>query len=436
MAQRQAFLKSLTEAELQALDHDWKFWARPDQWPPAGFWRIWLAICGRGWGKTRVGAEWCHMRAKELPKSRTAIIAANMDDAIDVCIKGDSGILATAKPWFRPIFENDTVIWPNGSIAELYSAEVPGSLRGPQFHSAWCDELAKWRRLKDTWDMLRLALRLGQDPRTLITTTPTPAQVIRDLVADKRTARDGTPLVHVTRRSTYENAANLADDFLAELKAKYEGTRLGRQELHGEILVDKPGALWTLSKIEALRPTAERPAPTKYERVVVAIDPPVTSGENADECGIVVAAKGADGHAYVLEDASEQGLSPKQWAEKALACYYSHGASVMTAEVNNGGELVEQVVRSIDASVNYRAVRAHSNQGKAARAEPISALYEQGRVHHVGSFKALEDQMCDFTADFDKKRAGYSPDRVDALVWALTELMLGGRPGVPNIRRL
>jgi len=426
-SQQQAFLDSLSEDELAHLENDWRFWARDDQLPPPGLWRIWLALAGRGWGKTRVGAEWCHERAQASP-CRIAIVAANKEDAEKVCVMGDSGIIATGKPWFRPTFapskNGGTVSWPNGSVAELYSGDNPQSLRGPQFHAAWCDELLKWRRMQAAWDMLRFGLRLGNDPRTVITSTPTPAKLLKELLSDKRQASDGSPIVRITRGNTYANAANLADDFLAELRAKYEGTRLGRQELHAEILEDKPGALWTLRRIEENR----RPEPAEFSRVVVAIDPPLTSGEDADECGIVCAGLGRDGHGYVLADASERGLSPKQWAEKALALYVDHKADIIIAEANNGGEMITQVITNLAPNIKVRLV--YASRGKVTRAEPVSNLDEQGRVHHVGVFKQLEDQMCDFTTDFDRKT--YSPDRVDARVWAITDLMLTTR--VSNAR--
>ena len=433
---RQAFLQSLDAAELEALEHDWHFWARDPQLAPPGLWRIWLVNAGRGFGKTRIGAEWCHEYAMAGGPVRIAIVAATKEDAEKVCVAGDSGIIATQKPWapveFKVSKNGGMISWPNGSVAELYSGENPQSLRGPQFHAAWCDELAKWRRMQATWDMLRMGLRLGQDPRTVITTTPTPNKLIKELIADKRLARDGTPWVRVTRGSTFDNAANLADDFLAELKAKYEGTRLGRQELEAEILTDKPGALWTYTRLEECR-RAERPEILK--RVVVAVDPPVTSGEDADECGIVCAAVGPDGHAYVLDDWSERGLSPKQWADKATRLYVEQQADCIVAEANQGGEMITQIFRDIDSSIPVRLTWTGS-RGKVTRAEPVSNLYEQGRVHHVGFFKALEDQMCEFTPDFDRKTAGYSPDRVDALVWAISYLMLGTRPSTPRIIRL
>jgi phage terminase large subunit-like protein len=388
-------------------------------------WRLWVAICGRGWGKTRVGAEWCHERAKLTSRERIAIVGATMDDARKICVDGESGILACAKPWFMPVFEpsknGGTVTWPNGSLAELYSGEKPGGLRGPQFSAAWCDELAKWRRMQDAWDMLRFALRLGRHPQTLITTTPTPAKLIRSIVADKRVAADGLPLVRVTRGSTYDNAANLSADALDELRTKYEGTRLGRQELYGEILEDRPGALWTYANLDEHRINDPAQVP-KLDRIVVAIDPPVTSGEDADECGIVAAGRGPNTQAYVLGDASERGLSPKQWAQKALRLYHDCGAGLIVAEANNGGEMIRHVIRGEAPEVPVKLV--HASKGKVTRAEPVSSLYEQGRCHHVGTFKALEDQMTDFTTDWDRDTMGYSPDRVDALVWAITELML------------
>jgi phage terminase large subunit-like protein len=435
-AQRQAFLDSLSEDELAHLEHDWQFWARDEQLPPLGAWRYWLLLAGRGFGKTRVGAEWCHDRAAKSP-CRIAIVAATMDDAEKVCVSGESGVLATAKPWFRPVFKpskhGGLVTWPNGSQAELYSGENPQGLRGPQFHAAWLDELLKWRRMQATWDMLAMALRLGDDPKRVITTTPTPAKLLKELLADKRTGADGLPLVRVVRGSTYANAANLAADFLDELKNKYEGTRLGRQELYAEILDDKPGALWTWRNLDEHR-INDRDKIPDLTRIVVAIDPPVTSGEDADECGIVAAGVGPDRHGYVLQDASERGLSPKQWAEKGLRLYVEHDADCIVAEANNGGEMITQVIRNLDGSVPVRLV--YASRGKVTRAEPVSNLYEQGRVHHVGSFSQLETQMCDFTTDFDRKTAGYSPDRVDALVWAITELMLSKQGGQPRVTRI
>lgn len=403
--------------------------------PPGGAWRIWAAIAGRGWGKTRVGAEWVTEVARE-GRVRIALIGRTDGDVRGTMVEGESGILACAPPWFRPKWEPSfkpagRLIWPNGAIATGYSAETPQSLRGPQHHAGWLDELAAWRRMRETWDMYRFGLRLGSRPRTCITTTPTPSALIKELVADTRPGPDGQPLVRIIRGATYANAANLAPDFLAELQAKYEGTRLGRQELDGEILTDKPGALWTLRQIEETRAGA---LPTMH-RVVVAIDPPISSQEGSDECGIVVAGLGSDGHGYVLADLSERGLDPRQWAEKAASAYYTFDADRIVAESNQGGEMVGQVIRAVDPNLPIKLVTA--TRGKVLRAEPVSALYAQARVHHAGVFKMLEDQMTDFTPDFDRGKSGYSPDRLDALVWSLTELMISARPaGQAGIRRL
>lgn len=434
-AQRLAFLRSLSADELALLEHDWRFWARPDQLAPAGEWRIWAAIAGRGWGKTKVGAQWVIDVAGE-GRVRVALIGRTAADVRGTMVEGDSGILASSPPWFRPKWEPSIgdagrLTWPNGAQAFGYSAAEPQALRGPQHHAGWCDELAAWRRMRDAWDMYRFGLRLGGRPRTCITTTPTPAALIKELVTDRRKATDGTPLVRIVRGRTYDNAANLADDFLAELKAKYEGTRLGRQELDGEILTDKPGALWTLTTLERTRAGAVLP---EMQRIVVAVDPPVSSKEGADECGIIVAGLGADGHGYVLADESERGLDPRQWAEKATAAFVVHQADRIVAEANQGGEMVGTVIRQVDANVPVKLV--HATRGKYLRAEPVSALYAQGRVHHSGYFKVLEDQMTDFTPDFDRTKAGYSPDRLDALVWALTELMLGPARQGPQARAL
>lgn len=438
--QREAWLASLSADELAALEHDWRFWARDDQLPPEGLWRVWLILTGRGWGKTRTGAEWVTDVASE-GRVRIAMIGRTATDVRGTMVEGDSGILSCSRPWFRPKWEPSygdagRLVWPNGAQAIGYSAETPQSLRGPQHHAGWLDELAAWRRMRDAWDMYRFGLRLGQRPRTCITTTPTPAALIKELVGDQRQAPDGQRLVRAVRGSTYANAANLADDFLAELRAKYEGTRLGRQELDGEILLDKPGALWTLRRIEDTRlGAAGMPADLPdMQRIVVAVDPPISSKEGADECGIIVAGLGADGHGYVLADDSERGLSPEQWASKAAAAYAVHGADRIVAEANQGGEMVATTMRQVDGNLPVKLV--HATRGKYMRAEPVSAIYAQGRVHHAGVLKVLEDQMCDFTPDFDRAKAGYSPDRMDALVWALTELMIAPKAGAPSIRRL
>ena len=383
--------------------------------PPPGDWRVWLLLAGRGFGKTRSGAEFVRARIAARAARRIALVAPTEADARDVMVEGESGLLAIAPPDYRPVYEPSKrrVTWPNGAIATLFSAEEPERLRGPQHDLAWCDELAAWR-YPQTWDMLMFGLRLGEDPRAVVTTTPRPNQLIRALLAD--------PKVVVTRGRTVENRAHLAPAFLAQIVRRYEGTRLGRQELDAELLEDAPGALWRRGVIEASRVAA----PPALARVVVAIDPAAASHKDADETGIIVAGRDADGGGYVLADASGR-YAPAEWARAAIAAYAAHRADRVVAEVNNGGEMVEATLRMVDPNVPFAAVRAA--RGKAARAEPVAALYEQGRVRHLGAFPQLEDQMCAFTADFDPDAAGYSPDRVDALVWALTELIVQPRAG-------
>lgn len=407
-------LTSLTASEADELTRDWQIIARDNQLPPDGDWTTWMLLAGRGFGKTRTGAEWVHAIAESLPTARVALIGPTAADARDVMIEGESGLMNTRGGKRRPTYEPSKrrVTWPNGAIATAYSADEPDRLRGPQHTHAWADELAAWR-YPDAWDMLMFGLRLGEKPRVCVTTTPRPVRLVRDLVR--------APSTHVTRGSTFDNASNLAPTFLEAVKRKYEGTRLGRQELNAEILDDTPGALWQRSQIDALR---VRTAPD-LTRVVVAIDPAATSGEESDETGIIVAGRGVDGHAYVLDDLSGR-MTPRDWARRACNAYHARKADRLVAEVNHGGEMIETVIRTVDADVSYRAL--HASRGKVTRAEPISALYEQGRVHHVGEFAQLEDQLTTYVPGlFDG-----SPDRLDALVWALTELMLTDEsvPGV------
>jgi phage terminase large subunit-like protein len=371
---------------------------------------VWLLLAGRGFGKTRTGAELVRMRIGAHRARHVALVAPTAADARDVMVEGESGLLAIAPPWDRPDYEPSKrrLTWANGAIATTYSAYEPERLRGPQHDFAWCDELAAWR-YPAAWDMLLFGLRLGADPRAIVTTTPRPTTLIKALVAD--------PNVVVTRGTTYENAANLAPAFLDQIVRRYEGTRLGRQELDAEILEDVPGALWDHATIEAARLSAL----PELTRIVVAIDPAAGSGAHSDETGIVVAGKSGNGHGYVLGDLSGH-YAPVEWARAAIAAYRAHGADRIVAEVNNGGEMVEATLRMVDPTVPFSAV--HASRGKVARAEPVAALYEQGRVHHHGAFPVLEDQMCAFAHDFDRTAAGYSPDRVDALVWALTELLV------------
>jgi predicted phage terminase large subunit-like protein len=378
-----------------------------------------LLLAGRGFGKTRAGAEFVRAEIAAGRAHHVALVAPTALDARSVMVEGESGLLNIGPPRRRPHYEPSLhrLTWHNGAVATLFSADEPDRLRGPQHDLAWCDELAAWR-YPAAWDMLMFGLRLsgpgGADPRVVVTTTPRPIKLLRELLAD--------PKVAVTRGRTIENEANLAPAFLDQIVRRYQGTRLGRQELDAEILDDMPGALWQHGMIEAVRLNK---AP-ELARVVVAIDPAVASHEDADETGIVVAGRDASGHGYVLADISGH-YAPAEWARAAITAYRNHHADRIVAEINNGGEMVEATLRMVDPNVPFSAVRA--SRGKVARAEPVAALYEQGRIHHLGAFPQLEDQMCSFTTDFDRKAAGYSPDRVDALVWAFTELLVETRAG-------
>jgi phage terminase large subunit-like protein len=417
-ALRDELIAGLSPADARALLYDWPFWARPNQLPPAGDWRIWLLLAGRGFGKTRTGAEMIRARAIAQKARRLALVGPTAGDARDVMVEGESGILAISPPWERPRYEPSKrrLTWPNGAIATLFSADEPERLRGPQHDGAWCDELASWR-YPEAWDMLMFGLRLGADPRVVVTTTPRPTKLLRELMSD--------PAAVVTRGTTYENRPNLAAAFFEQVIRKYQGTRLGRQELDAELLQDMPGALWNRGFIESTR---ARISPTLV-RVVVAIDPAASAKEGADETGIIVAGKDEDGRGWVLADASGH-YHPTEWAKTAISAYRAHGADRIVAEVNNGGDMVEATLRMIEPDAPFAAVRA--TRGKVTRAEPVAALYEQGRVRHLGVFPQLEDQMCAFTAQAhanpNARSAGYSPDRVDALVWALTDLLVSPMP--------
>jgi phage terminase large subunit-like protein len=415
-------IQSLSDKDAVDLGYNWYLngGARASQKPPDGDWRVWLLIAGRGFGKTRTGAEFVRAWVAAGLARRVALVGPTALDARSVMVEGESGLLSIGPAGERPDYEPSLhrLTWSNGAIATTYSADEPNRLRGPQHDLAWCDELAAWR-YPAAWDMLMFGLRLGEDPRVVVTTTPRPIKLIRDLIAD--------PKVLLTRGRTVENERNLAPAFLDQIVRRYQGTRLGRQELDGEILDDMLGALWTHGMIEATRLTAlPELAPPELARIVVAIDPAVSSHEDSDETGIIVAGRDANGHGYVLADASGR-YAPAEWARVAIAAYGAHKADRIVAEINNGGEMVEATLRMIDPNVPFSAVRA--TRGKVARAEPVAALYEQGRIHHIGAFLQLEDQMCSFTSDFDRIAAGYSPDRVDALVWALTELLVEPRAG-------
>lgn len=425
--QRNAVLDELGPEGCLRLKYDWRFWARENQLQPQCNWNIWLLLAGRGFGKTRVGAQTINEWAEDGTCGRMALVAEDAGDARDVMIEGESGILACSPPWFKPYYEPSKrrITWPNGAVATLFSSDDPESLRGPQFDGAWCDELAKWKYAQQSWDMLQFGMRLGRRPRQIVTTTPRPTKLIRSLLG-----REGKD-VYVTRGSTYENAANLATNFMDAIVARYEGTRLGRQELDAVMLDDTPGALWLLSQLDEHRCMGG--LPEDIVRTVVAVDPPASSGEGADECGIIVMGKGESGRGYVLADYSTQGQTPAEWAAVVARAVGAHFADIVVAEANNGGEMVETVLAATNLEAKIKLV--HASKGKVTRAEPIAALYEQGRISHVGSFPTLEDQMCTFTVGFDRKKAGYSPDRVDALVWAATELYVGATSG-PRVRSL
>jgi phage terminase large subunit-like protein len=405
---------------LQSLKNDagfllkrWRFWARVAQKPPPGDWRIWLFLGGRGAGKTRAGAEWiadgiCHGTMR-----RIGLVGATFADARSVMIEGESGLLGVSpSAAFEP--SNRRVLWPTGAVATVISAEEPDGVRGHQFDAVWADEFCKWAEPQAALDMVLMALRLGKDPRMAVTTTPRNIKPLRDLLA----ASD----VATTRSNTRANAANLAPTFLSGLELRFGGTRLGRQELEAELIEDNDAALWRRDWIERAR---VRQAP-QLTRVVVAVDPPASIA--GDECGIVVAGLGEDGAAYVIADCSVGGVSPASWAARVADAYEQFEADKIVAEANQGGDMVKQVL--LDALPNVAVKLVHATRDKRTRATPASALYEQGRVHHVGAFPELEDQMCSYDGE------GKSPDRMDALVWALTDLFPRTRAAKPKVRTL
>ena len=417
--------------DVLAILGSWECNARRDQLPPiraqgGAPWSVWLNIGGRGAGKTRTGAEWVRGMAlglsgfASLAAGRIALVGETAADVREVMVEGVSGLLsvhgANEAPKWEP--SRKRLEWKNGAVAQCFSAEDPEALRGPQFEAAWCDELGKWRQDQATWDMLQFGLRLGAHPRICVTTTPRPTALMKRLLADPKTA--------VSRASTKANAGNLAPAFLATVTARYGGTRLGRQELDGEMVEDTAGALWTRAMIEAAR--GERPAALR--KIVVAVDPPASSGKRADACGIVAAGIDAAGVIHVLEDACLAQARPAQWAAVALALYHRLDADVLVAEVNQGGEMVAAVIGEADRSVPVKMVRA--TRGNYLRAAPVAQLYEQGRVRHAGTFPALEDERC--ACGPEGLASGRSPDRLDALVWAVSALGAGEARGVPRVR--
>jgi phage terminase large subunit-like protein len=423
MQEKAKIIDAMPAAALVQWLHDWPFWARPAQLPPPGDWRIWMIMAGRGFGKTRSGAEWIRSIAQSQPKARLALVAATYAEGRAVMIEGESGLLNICPPDDRPMYESSLrrLRWRNGAQALLYSAEDAEGLRGPQHHGAWCDELAKWPHAEATWMNLDMGLRLGVQQRVCITTTPRPTALLRKLLARQDMV--------LTKGRMQDNENNLSKSFLKSVTAHYAGTRLGRQELDGEFLEDVAGALWSRGLLEGCHVT-QLPALT---RIVIGVDPPVTSGTDADACGIVACGLGADGKAYVLADASVQGLSPDGWARAVAKIASDLNADRVVAECNNGGELVASVLHQVAPNLPLTLVRAA--KGKVARAEPIAALYEQGKVHHGVHMPALEDELCGLCAGGDYQGPGRSPDRADALVWALTTLMLG-KNAQPHLRTL
>ncbi len=406
---RRKAISRLTKDEAEKLLFDWEFWARPKQLPPDWAWYVWLILSGRGFGKTRTGNEMVIRWAKE-GFSPIALVGETKADVRDVMIEaGDSSILRISPPWFRPEYEPSKrrLIWPNGVIAVAYSGDEPDQLRGPHHAKALVDELAKFKYPQDAWDNLEFGLQAGANPQVVVTTTPRPIKIIKTLKQDKSTA--------VTTGHTMENRANLAPPFLKRILERYEGTRLGRQELAGEILEDNPGALWQRAMIDQYRVTAN----PDLIRVVIGVDPP----GGATECGIVAAGDAGNGHYYVLDDRSLQD-TPDKWAEAVLTGYNRNRADAIIGEANFGGDMVENTIKQAARTRNlvYRYKAVQASRGKAVRAEPIVALYEQGRVHHVGNFPLLEDEMTEWVPGESD-----SPNRVDALVWALTELTSSSR---------
>lgn len=414
-----ALLQELGPKKTEELQHNWEFWARPEQLEPEGIWNVWVALAGRGWGKTRAGAEWVRHRIKKGDKI-VHCVAPTKGDVRRVMVEGDSGLLNVCWkgdktyrgkhigfPTWSPT--NNTLTWENGSKAVFFSAEDPERLRGPQAYSAWTDELCAWRNAQETWDMLQFGLRLGKRPQVFVTTTPKTTKLIRTILDDDKTT--------ISKGSTYDNSANLADTFLDAVRKTYEGTRLGRQELYAEILDEASGALWNRGLLAKCEVDKEE-VPT-LNRIVVSIDPAVTSNAESDMTGIVVAGLDVNGTVYVLEDHTGR-YTPQQWASKAVELYREHMADRIVAERNQGGDMVRHTLHTEDETVPVKLV--HASRGKMARAEPVSALYEQDKVRHVRGLNDLEDQM----VQWEPLGSIGSPDRLDALVWAITDLSLNG----------
>ena len=409
-------VQNLTKEQAIKKLFDWRseLNARPNQIAPDGNWTTWLILAGRGFGKTRTGAEWIRERVESGLSKRIALIGKTPADVRDVMIEGESGLLNISPPYNMPTYEPSKrrLTWDNGAIAQTFSSYEPDQLRGSQFDTAWADEMASWEYPEETWNTLMFALRLGEKPQVCVTTTPRPLQLLINL-------RDAKTTV-LTKGTSYDNRENLNQQFFDSILSKYKNTRLGMQEIYAEILEESDNAMW---KREWLDEGRLQEAPQELERVVVAIDPAVTSKKTSDETGIIVAGKDSEGKFYVLNDSSAR-YTPSAWSEKAIMLYNQYECDKIIAEVNNGGQLVEHTLRTQSENVPYKSV--HASRGKRTRAEPIASLYEQNKVHHVGNFERLENQLCNWEANSGDP----SPDRLDALVWALTELSGSGNPSI------
>lgn len=416
----ETFVRGMTEADLLMLFYEWRFWSRPAQVSPIGDWYIWLILAGRGWGKTKTAVQWAIEEVMMGRKKRLALVARTAADVRDVLVEGESGILASSPPYFRPSYEPSKrrLTWPNGAVATTFSADEPNLLRGPQFDGALCDELAAWR-YSEAWDMLQFGVRLGRHPQIVASTTPRPTTLIKELVGDARNdPRTGAIInpngrVYITKGHSFENRLNLADSFFDVITKKYEGTQLGRQELAAELLDDIAGSLARREWFERSR-VLPKDVPS-LNTIAIGVDPP---GGLITECGIVAVGDGTDGHGYCLEDWSIAG-SPEEWAKRASGLYHYLNAEVMVAESNFGGQMVESTIKLIDPTVNVKVV--HASRGKRARAEPVSALIQKGLYHHVGSFPEMEDEWCTWIPG----ESDNSPNRLDAAVWAATEVLIG-----------
>jgi phage terminase large subunit-like protein len=426
------FLATLSAPQLRAVAQSWASWALDGQKPTRKDWRVWLIMAGRGFGKTRAGAEWVSVQARLNPGLRVALIGATAAEVEAVMVRGESGLMAVARAEEELLYypTRGLVQFGNGALAFAYSGANPDKLRGPEHHIAWCDELAKWEKPDETWDNLILTLRAGEDPRVVVTTTPKPIALLERLREDPDTV--------VTGGRTRDNP-HLPGAFVEGVTARYGGTRLGRQELDGELIEDVEGALWTRELVERCLSTAHldfarRSARDEREffvRVVIGVDPPVKAG--GDACGIVAVGLGADGIGYVLGDHTVSGLSPEGWARAVAAAAAAHGADRVVAEANQGGDMVESVLRAADCALPLRLV--HATRGKVARAEPVAALFEAGRARFAGAFPELEDELCAISAGAGYQGPGRSPDRADAMVWAMHALMLAPKK-VPMVRGL